>query len=99
RSPDAAFNLFGLAGLIQEGHVLTPVESHHDPKPVLQGDVEEPARRTRVDPNDVEAVRGHLGEVSFHRLDREPLVAVLIDEERAVADAANPELVFSHIEE
>src|SRR3989442_396029 len=81
-SPDAAFNFFDLAGLIQEGHVLTPVEPHHDPKPVLQGDVEEPARRTRVDPNDVEAVRGHLGEVSFHRLGREPLLADLIDEER-----------------
>src|SRR2546428_6845148 len=98
-SSDAGFDFFDLAGLIQEGHVLTPVEPHHDPKPVLESDVEEPARRTRVDPNHVETVRGHLGEVSFHRLDREPLLPGLIYEERAVADAPNPELFFSRIAE
>ncbi len=79
--------------------MFPPVEPHHDPEAVPEGRVEEPPRRTRVDPDDVEAVRGHLGEVSFHGLCGEALFAVLVDEERAVADSANPELFVSQIEE
>ena len=36
-SPDSVLDFPGPAGLVQEGHLLAPVQPDHDPEPVLLG--------------------------------------------------------------
>src|SRR5207245_2743091 len=97
--PDSCGDFLDLARVVHECHVLSPVEADHDPKPVLQGHVQEPARRTRVDPHHVETVRGHEGEIPCDHLRIQALLAVVADEERAITDASDPELLIPDVQE
>src|SRR5207249_4319758 len=97
--PNSGDDFLDLARFVQEGHVLSPVEADHDPEPVLQGHVQKPTWRTRVDPYDVETVRRHEGEIPCDHLRIQALLAVVVDEERAVADAPDPELLLPDVQE
>ena len=65
---DAALDVPRLAPMVQEGDVLLPRQSDHDPKTALEGVIQEPPRRDRVRANGVEADRGHLIEMAAKNL-------------------------------
>src|SRR5207244_4058341 len=97
--PDPSLDLFDPARLVEESHMLAPVESDHDPELVLPRRIQEPTRRRGVDAHDVEAARRHLRKVPLHRLRRETLLPVFVHVEGTIADAANPELLGPEEEE
>jgi len=61
--------------------------------------VEQPARRDAIDPNGVQAIRRHLGEVLLDSLQVVVLVAVRIRAKRPVSDATDPQLFFVDVDE
>src|SRR5438445_13761960 len=54
-SPNPVLDLLGPAGLVQEGHLLAPVDPYHDPQPILLGHIHSPTRRASPDRHNLEA--------------------------------------------
>ena len=97
-SPDLGFDLVSSVRLVQEGHLLAPVEPDHHPETVLLRHIKKPARRTSMNPYNIEPVLGDLGKISLYHLTSKALFPVLVYLEGAIADASNPELFFANKE-
>ena len=52
-----------------------------------------------MDPHHVDTVRGHEGEIPCDHLRIQALLAVVADEERAITDASDPELLIPDVQE
>ena len=77
----------------QEAHVLLGGESHHDPKPVPLGNVEQEPRGRRVgNAHGVEAARRHPGEIALDHVSPLVLATDGVGGERPVGHAAHVEL-------
>src|SRR4051794_7717857 len=79
--------------LVEEGDVLLPREADEHRQPVRAGEVEQPARRHRVDAHRVDARRAHLREVAFDHVRRGIARPVRARRERAIGHAAQVELL------
>ena len=105
--PGAGFDAVSNPGLdranrvaiVEERNVLLPRDSHRDPEAVIGGQIEEPARRDRVGPNDIHAVLDHHGEVLGRDVRRAIAASIVAWAERPVRHALHEQLAITAIEE
>lgn len=84
---------------IKKGDMLFPGEPDQNAQTIFGGNVEQPARRDRIDADGVKAARGHLREISTNLFGRVIFTAVGLGAEGAVGDASDVEFFIAREKE
>src|SRR5262249_13195927 len=94
-----ANNLVHLLPVMEECHLLSPVQPYHDTEPVFLSQIEKPTRGTCVDPYNVEPMFRHLGKILLDNFTIKHLLSIFTDHECSIADTLHPEFFCTYAEE
>src|SRR5690242_2854131 len=93
---DGFSNFANQTSIVEKSIMPLRLQPDEDSQAMAVRLVEKPARRRRISPNSVDAVRGHCGEVPLDGLRRRKPMAIRIRPEGSVSHPANVNLFFAN---